>query len=190
MALIDEVAARAPLDRTRVYVTGASNGGMMTCQLGCETRGVFAGLAPVIANIPQPLAAACTPLATINLLSINGDADPFIPFEGGEVCAGMRRVCEKGFVLSTAESVRRFAAANGCAAWPRVTALPPVVDDGTSVEHWVYPRCASGAEVQLYIVRGGGHAWPPRQPRVAAGGAASGNLDATRIIVDFFFPQE
>ncbi len=189
VALIDEVAARAPLDRRRVHATGASNGGMMAYRLGCETRGVFAGLAPVIANVPRPIAATCAPQAPINLLSINGDADPFIPFEGGEVCANVRGGCEKGFVLSTAESVGRFAGANGCAARPQVTALPPVVDDGTSVEHHVYPGCAGGAKVELYVVRGGGHAWPPRRPRVAAGGVASGNLDATRVIVDFFFPQ-
>ncbi len=28
----------------------------------------------------------------------NGDADPFIPFGGGEVCADVRRGCEPGFV--------------------------------------------------------------------------------------------
>ncbi len=53
----------------------------------------------------------------------------------------------------------------------------------------LYPRCAGGAEVQLYVVKGGGHTWPPHRPQVTAGGAATGDLDATRVIVDSFFPQ-
>jgi polyhydroxybutyrate depolymerase len=63
-----------------------------------------------------------------------------------------------------------------------------VVNDGTSVERRDYPRCTGGAAVQLYVIKGGGHTWPPRSPQVVAGGQATGNLDATRVIVDFFLP--
>jgi polyhydroxybutyrate depolymerase len=84
-AMIDDIAGQVPLDRSRVYVTGASNGGMMTYRLGCETSGVFAGLAPVIGNIPEPIFGACHPSSPLNFMAINGDNDPFIPFGGGEV---------------------------------------------------------------------------------------------------------
>ena len=42
-----EIAVKVPLDKSRIFVTGASNGGMMTCRLGCDAGGVFAGIAPV-----------------------------------------------------------------------------------------------------------------------------------------------
>lgn len=185
--LIDTIDANTSVDRRRVYVTGASNGGMMTYRLGCETQGIFAGFAPVIANLPEPIAASCTPQAPLNLLAINGDADPFIPFAGGEVCEKVRIGCEKGFVLSAADSLQRFAQANGCSLIAQVEAWPILVDDGTSIERQNYANCTNGAQVQLYVMKGGGHVWAPRTSQIASGGKTTGNLDATRLIVEFFF---
>lgn len=186
--MVDAIATHGRLDRTQVYVTGASNGGMMAYRLGCETSGVFTGIAPVIANIPAPIAESCAPQVPLSVLSINGDADPFIPFNGGQVCADVRYGCEKGFVIATDASLERFALASGCADRTQVTTLPPTVGDGTSVELHRYPGCVGGAQVQLYVVRGGGHVWPPRSPQTPSAGTASANLDATRTITDFFLP--
>lgn len=188
-SLIDEIAAQAPLDRTQVFVTGASNGGMMTYRLGCETTGIFAGIAPVIGNIPEPIFDSCTPQAPLNFIAINGDADPFVPFDGGEVCAETpSRLCEGGWMRSQNESVTKFAEANGCESSPQIVAMPVLVEDGTSVETQVYANCNSDVQVKAYVVRNGGHTWAPRESQVAAGGQATGNLDATSVIVDFFLP--
>lgn len=66
--------------------------------------------------------------------------------------------------------------------------IPYVVDDGTSIEEQTYANCASGAQVKAYIIHNGGHAWSPRESQLEAGGQATGNLDATQVIVDFFLP--
>jgi polyhydroxybutyrate depolymerase len=68
-----------PNHTSRVYVTGASNGGAMTYRLGCETSGVIAGIAPVIANSPKPIFDAGIHQESLAFLSINGSDDPFIP---------------------------------------------------------------------------------------------------------------
>lgn len=188
LEMIAEIGRRAPLDANRVYVTGASNGGMMTYRLGCETEGVFAGIAPVIANIPEPIFAACHPSAPVNFLAVNGSADPLIPLQGGEVCVDIPFGCAGGRVVSQAESVGAFAAANGCDPAPQSVTLPVEVDDGTFVEQQTYVHCAGGARVLAYIVHNGGHTWPPRPGQLPAAGAQSRNLDATRLIVEFFFP--
>jgi polyhydroxybutyrate depolymerase len=188
LAMIDDIANIVSLDKSRVYVTGASNGGMMTYRLGCETAGVLAGIAPVIGNIPIPIAASCSPSVPLDFLAVNGDADPFVPFTGGEVCQDVERGCEGGFVLSVADSIAVFAAANGCSPDPELDSLPSEVDDGTSIERWNYPDCLGNVQVQGYIVRNGGHTWPPRSGQLPASGQETGNLDATEIIVDFFFP--
>lgn len=186
-AMVDEIAGQVPLDRARVYATGASNGGMMTYRLGCQTSGIFAGLAPDIGNIPEPIFGTCSPQSPLNFLAINGDKDPFIPFDGGEVCPNVPKLfCEKGMVKSQAESVGKFAAANGCDANPQTETLPVKVQDGTSVDLQTYGNCSSGAQVKAYIVHNGGHTWPPRESQVESGGKATGNLDATQVIVDFF----
>jgi polyhydroxybutyrate depolymerase len=186
-AMIEDIGAQVPLDRARVYVTGASNGGMMTYRLGCETRGLFAGIAPDIGNIPEPIFSTCAPSAPLDLLAINGDKDPFVPFDGGEVCPNVPKLfCEKGMVKSQAESVGKFAAANGCDAAAKTETLPVKVQDGTSIELQTYGNCTNGARVEAYVVRNGGHTWPPRESQVESGGKATGNLDATQEIVDFF----
>lgn len=188
-AMIDDIAARVPLDKKRVYLTGASNGGMMAYRLGCETSGVFAGIAPVIGNIPEPIYPNCNPTAPIDFLSINGGADPFIPLDGGTVCENVRFGCEGGVVVSRTESVNKFAAADDCSLEPTAETLPTLVDDGTWVEKLTYTDCQNGIRVVSYIVQNGGHAWPPRRPQVRSAGAQTGNLDATQVIVDFFLPK-
>ncbi|MBM3151140.1 MAG: hypothetical protein FJZ96_02870 [Chloroflexi bacterium] len=186
--MIAEIERTVALDAVRVYVTGASNGGMMTYRLGCQTSGVFAGIAPVIANIPEPIFNACTPQAALAFVAINGSADPFIPLEGGEVCENVRFGCEGGWVISQAQSVRKFVESNACQTDPLVTLLPVLEQDGTSVEQQTFPNCQHGVQVMAYIVQGGGHTWPPLPSQIQASGPRTKNLDATRIIVDFFFP--
>ena len=188
-AMIEDIAAKVPLDKNRVYLTGASNGGMMAYRFGCETTGVFAGIAPVIGNIPEPIFSTCNPTAPIDFLSINGGSDPIIPLDGGTVCQNVRFGCEGGSVVSREESVNRFAAADGCSLQPSPETLPPTVNDGTWVEKLTYAGCQNGTSVVSYIVQQGGHAWPPRKPQVRSGGAQTGNLDATKVIVDFFLPN-
>lgn len=187
--MVDDIAARVPIDRARVYVTGASNGGMMAFRLGCETPGIFAGIAPVIGNLPMSIAETCTPRAPLEILTINGDADPFIPLQGGEVCANVRLGCEGGQVLSTRASLDKFAEANECMRVPETQVLPVQVDDGTSIETLTFSACKSGARVISYIVHGGGHTWSPRMPQIPSAGKTSMNLDATQVIVDFFIQR-
>jgi polyhydroxybutyrate depolymerase len=188
-AMIEDIAAKVPLDKNRVYLTGAANGGMMAYRLGCETSGVFAGIAPVIGNIPEPIYSSCNPTAPIDFLSINGGADPIIPLDGGTVCENVRFGCEGGVIVSRAESVNKFAAADGCSLDPSIETLPALVNDGTWVEKLTYTGCQSGTRAISYIVQNGGHAWPPRRPQVRSGGAQTGNLDASEVIVNFFLPK-
>lgn len=185
--MVSEIGSLVAVDRSQVFVTGASNGGIMSYRLGCETSGVFTGIAPVIANIAEPIYGTCQPQPAIKFLAINGDADTFIPFEGGEVCSDVSRLfCEGGFVRSFSESVGRFAVANGCAASPQITILPMVIEDGTFVEEQRYTNCASGASVSGYIIHNGGHTWPPLKGQLDGSGQPTGNLDATELIVKFF----
>lgn len=189
-ALIDDVARRFPIDPRRVFVTGTSNGGMMTYRLGCELPGRIRAIAPEIGAMPTPIAGTCRPAPGLSVLAINGSLDPFVPLAGGTVCVGVPcRYCEGGEVLSPAASLARFAAANGCAARPVTRTRPPAVDDGTQVEERRYPGCRAGTEVRGLVVQGMGHVWPPRQGQLPSAGPGSGNLDATAEITAFFLAQ-
>lgn len=186
--LVSSVGKKLPIDTRRVYAAGASNGGMMTYRLGCEASDMFAAIGPDIANMPVPLAATCRPSA-IAVVAINGLADPLIPYNGGNCCGKKGGLLggEGGEVLSTVETLKIFASANGCASTYATVAVPVLTSDGTSVEKRTYNNCPSGKEIISYVVAGMGHNWPPmpaQAPRIS--GPTSQNINATDVFWDFF----
>ncbi len=145
-------------DPKRIYVTGPSNGGMMTLRLVCEAADIFAAAAPIIANLPVDLARNCRPARPIPILIINGTADPLIPYQGGAV--GYRGL---GRVISTDETVASLRRINGCSDAGHIERLPDLdPSDGSTVTIVSWTTCSSGAPVVLYRVNGGGHRIPHR----------------------------
>ncbi len=194
LEMIEHINSKKPIDRQRIYVTGASNGGIMTYRLGCEASGTFAAIAPVIGNIADNQNSSnssyyynCYPESPVSLLAINGDADPFIPFNGGEVCKGIsKNFCEGGYVVSVEKSLQKFIKVNGCSGQYVSEFLPEIKNDGTKVEKRVYD-CRDNIEIISYIIHNGGHTWPPNTPQLGdKSGITSQNIDATKVIVEFF----
>lgn len=179
-ALIDEVARDHAIDRSRVYVTGASNGGMMTYRIGCELADRIAGIAPVIGNLPATI--NCAPRAPLSVLAINGTDDPLVPYEGGTVARG------RGTVLSATLSTTAFARADHCGqAEPTID--EPDVDphDGSRTRRTRFV-CPAPIEVELITLDGAGHTWPggPQYlPRILIGGT-SRDFDGAERIWEFF----
>ncbi|MFZ5439630.1 MAG: alpha/beta hydrolase family esterase [Myxococcota bacterium] len=149
--LIDEFVRRGA-DPSRVFVMGMSNGGFMALTLACRAGDRLAGLVSVTGALSRPLAEACPWPRRVPVVFFLGTEDPLVPFEGGAMKQG------RGEVLSAEDGARFFAAKNGCATSPELSALPDLADDGTRVELQRFAGCA--APVGLYVVRGGGHAWP------------------------------
>ena len=118
-ALVDRIASMTPIDRARVYVTGASNGGMMSYRLACDRPDRFAAVAAVIANVPTRL--VCAPGHTVPVLVMNGTDDPMMPYEGGHVHFGSEQL---GEVLSTDQTVAKWVQMNGCSSTPSTESLP------------------------------------------------------------------
>jgi len=186
-AMIDDIAQRITLDKARIYVTGASNGGMMAYRLALEAHDLFAAVAPVIANIPVPFYNNYTLSSGISILTISGTDDPLMPFNGGESCTTIRSpLCDHGQRASHEESIELFAKADGCSLNAATERLAPVVEDGTWIEKQTFNGCNDGYEVISYIVHGGGHTWPPYRGQLRVSGHATDNLDATKQIVEFF----
>lgn len=162
-SLIARIESQIPIDLSRVYITGASNGGMMTFRMLRERTPLFAAAAPVIANMPVELMGACTPRAPIPLLIFNGEEDPLMPWNGGEISPDFpkRKNIYKGVVASTEDTVAYWAEWNACTAAGEKVYLPDAnPGDGTRVWYRVHTGGTSGAEVILYGVEGGGHGWP------------------------------
>ncbi len=179
-SLIDEVAATHSIDRRRVYVTGASNGAMMTYRIGCELADRVAAIAPVIGNLPAAL--PCAPTAPVSVLAINGIDDPLVPYAGGFVA---RR---RGEVLSAALSTLQFAARAKCGGAQPTVEEPDVDPDDGSRTHATTFSCPPPVQVELLSLEGAGHTWPggPQYLPARVIGATSRDFDASERIWEFF----
>ena len=187
-ALIDYLIKKMNIDPKRVYVTGMSNGAIMTYRLACELAEKIAAIAPVAGNIPQNLLSSCSPSRPVSVLAINNTNDPLMPFTGGDVTGpyGMKKL---GKVLSAPESVKFWVNNNKCSINPAITYEPDKdPQDGTRIRKESYLNGKNGTEVILYVIEGGGHTWPGGYQYFGEGviGKTSRDIDANEVIWDFF----
>ena len=183
-ALADKLVAEGRADPHRIFAVGASTGGMLAMRLACEQADVFAGAAAIIANMPAGLGASCKPARAIPFLLINGTADPRVPFAGGPLV----KTDYPGDVLSTDATLAKFAAAAGCAGERSKTLFP---NRNTKNGSRAYLEKFDGCKVPVELVRieGGGHTIPGHWSGADSGAAAgghNGDVDAARLVVDFF----
>lgn len=158
-ALVTAMVNEGIADAKRIYVTGPSNGGMMTLRLLCEAADIFAAAAPIIANFPADIAAGCKPARPVPVLVMNGTADPLVPYAGGGVGIAGRR----GRVISTDETMANLRRVNGCSEPVKSERLPDFdPDDASTVTITSWTNCSSSAPVVLYRIDGGGHRIPHR----------------------------
>ena len=178
--LLDSLRRELPVDSTRIYATGISNGAGLAYRLACDLPGTFAAIAPVAGAPAATLEERCAATRPVSVISFQGTSDPLMPYEGGDVAAG------RGRVLAAQRSAALFAEVSGCPPSPTVTAEPDTVRDGTRVRRSVYSGCTGGHEIVLYTIAGGGHTWPGGPPVGRRVGRVSRDVDATRVMLDFF----
>jgi polyhydroxybutyrate depolymerase len=184
-ALIDALAGQYKVDRSRVYVTGISNGGFMSERLACDLSNKIAAIATVAAPMPVGLAARCAPGRPVPYLLMQGTADPLVPAQGGTVLG------ERGTVLSVSATIQQWVALDGCPSPPATGNEPNTANDGTSVSYQIYSGCRNASAVALYLVEGGGHTWPGgfQYLPVSLVGKTSRDIDAGEVIWTFFQPH-
>jgi len=175
LAAVEDVARRNPVDRSRLYVVGHSNGGALAYRIAAERPEAVAAVAVSSASIGgtpsagEPEWSVRRPSRSVPVLVIHGRADESIPYDGGRASQSRG----KGSTISAARSVDLWVEAGGCDPAPRVAMM-----DGGRVEQRSWSGCGDGAEVVLYSLEGWGHDWPQADP-------LSG-FDAAAIIGKFF----
>jgi polyhydroxybutyrate depolymerase len=184
-ALVDRLVTDHDVDRAHVYVTGVSNGGQMTLRLALQTPEFARAYAAVVASVPAPENLAITPTGKpVSMLFMNGTADPFNPWNGGDVV--LHGVWgNRGRVLSARESVDYFRALDRLDAPPEQTQLPDTDgSDGSSAER---ERWTGARNLTLISVHGGGHGVPhpaTHGPRLL--GNSNRDFHAAEEIWEFF----
>ena len=173
-SLVDTLIAEGKADPRRVYVTGISNGALMSNYLAIALPGRFAAIAAVAGTLLKPTARRAATGRAMPVLYIHGTADPIVSYDGK-------------VVISAEDLVAFWVRRDGCSTEPSVEALPVKTDDGTSVERRVYKGGKDGSEVVFYKVTGGGHTWPGGRfmPEKLLGKTCH-DLDASRAMWEFF----
>jgi polyhydroxybutyrate depolymerase len=155
-ALLGRIGTEHDIDPRRIYVTGVSNGGMMTYRLLIEMPERFAAGAAFVAHLPRETDRLRPPARPVPLMMWSGTSDPVMKFDGGEITGG------RGDMRSARDTVAWWLAANRADAnGVRVELLPDAdPDDGCRIEKSSYPALPGGAPVTFYRAEGGGHGMP------------------------------
>ena len=174
VAFIESVVSRVErsveIDPARVFVTGMSNGGMMSYRLACDTD-VFAAVAPVAGT----LLGECDDPAPTSLLHIHGLADDSVHFDGSP---GNGAVEIDGEPVD--DLVDYWRTVDGCSEPVSIVDSPVTTSSA---------ECGART-VSLITIDGAGHQWPGStrsraQERLGADEPSSA-IDATAVIWEFF----
>ena len=185
-------SSHAIIDPRRIYVVGASNGGLMALRFACERPDVFAAAAVVSATMPEALPHHCR-AKPIPIQFIIGTEDPIIPWDGGDIMEGNK----VDPMLSGLDTVAWWLKHNHCKE-PGITDEMPHLDedDETTVTRISYKECADSGRVEFYRINGGGHGWPQfgkerraAMPKVSSLGKANGDINPAEVIWAFFKRQ-
>jgi polyhydroxybutyrate depolymerase len=140
-SMVGQISDAVGIDRSRVYATGISNGGMMSYTLACNS-GLFAAVGPDSATQLDP----CSSPHPTSVMHIHGTADRLIRYNGGPG-DGLSRVDGP-----PVPDVNQFWRNVDHCGDPAVTTDGPVTTSTTT--------CADNRSVVLITVDGGGHEWP------------------------------
>lgn len=174
-ALIDQVQRDHRIDPNRIYVTGMSNGGMMSHRVGIGHADRIAAIAPVVGGL---FGDESTPRTPVSAIIINGVRDESVPYNGGPSGGIGARAWDGTAVRPAVEQGTFWASAGRCNAAPRES-------DGGGFTLWQYD-CPSPVGVARYAMKDGGHAWPGGRKGSRRGDDPGNALEATDVIWDFF----
>lgn len=138
--VIEQLEARFSINRSRVFLAGASAGSWVEYRLACDLADQVSAIASVAGTMR--LADDCRPFRPVSILEIHGTHDNAHPWGGG----GAHQASPVDQVM------QRWVTLDGCAATPAVTT-------SGITETSVWKPCQGGAVVRLDKVIGGHHTW-------------------------------
>jgi poly(3-hydroxybutyrate) depolymerase len=164
-SIIDEVRSKG--GSGNVYVYGNSNGAALAHRLASNggtqlpIKGIIVSVTQLLSspersgpgflNYNQPRSG--TP--PVSILSIMGDADPLIPYNGGSssVFGG-----DEAFqLMPTMDSMASWASHNGCTGVYQTSQHSSNMGDGLATKYDYTDGCPAGIFVEHYAIHGGQH---------------------------------
>ncbi|MBN8814367.1 MAG: prolyl oligopeptidase family serine peptidase [Sphingomonas sp.] len=149
-ALIDELVRSGVADPKRVYVTGMSNGGMLTHKVAIALSGKIAAAAVVSGAMFGDEGA---PAGPVPIMIMHGAKDQVVPYAGGPSPIGFVASAQSRDFQAVEKTVAYWVKADGCTAAPKASPTGEV-----QTQDWA--SCSAGSEVLFYRLASATHTWP------------------------------
>ncbi|MFN6130427.1 MAG: alpha/beta hydrolase-fold protein [Planctomycetota bacterium] len=153
--LIDKLIQEHDADATRIYLTGGSNGGMMTFVYALARPERLAAVAPVVASM---FTFDKKPAVPLPILIINGAKDEEVPLEGG---------MSRNPLVSRAQEAPFKPLKDVVQFWVEVNRSQKTgqVENTGTVTTTTYVRTSDGAATEFVVDSAGAHGWPGSRAR-------------------------
>lgn len=151
-ALIDRLVAEGIADPARIYVTGMSNGGMLTHKVAIAFPGKIAGAAVIAGAMfgDEPL-----PSGPVPMMIMHGERDQVVGFAGGTSPMELVARSQDRPFLPVRSTVDFWVKADACRS-VRTQGKPG--QDEVVIE--THDQCRNGSEVVFYRLKSATHTWP------------------------------
>jgi len=169
--LIDRLIADHGADPARIFMTGGSNGGMMTFVYAVKRPERLAAVAPVVASM---FSFDAVPKVPLPILIINGAKDEEVPLAGGMSENPLVRNAQAAPFKPVSEVVDFWVKANTSKREPTTQV------DGT-VTTASYAAGPNGAATEFVLDAAGGHGWPGTPSRRGGNAPISSFRGADRV---------
>ena len=158
--MIERLVDEGLVDPERVYLTGFSDGAIMSYKLPCTAEAPFAAAAPAAGTMYQKHRDTCAATVPIPLLAIAGTNDRSVPYDGWLFPTGRE--------ISIPETMEHFRLLHACTGQKTDLLYDRDAEDNSRVREVVWTGCGTPNAVKLLRVEGGGHNWPSLEPIPAA----------------------
>jgi poly(3-hydroxybutyrate) depolymerase len=173
--LIDKLIREHDADPARIYMTGGSNGGMMTFVYAVARSERLAAVAPVVASM---FTFDKKPSAPLPILIINGAKDEEVPIEGGMSRNPLVSRAQDAPYKPLKEVVQFWVEANKSQS-------PADISEKGTVTTSVYSAVTGGAVTEFVVDAEGGHGWPGSRSR-RDGNAPIKSFSGAERVWEFF----
>ncbi len=180
-ALINYMTKNYKINSSRIYVTGISDGGVMTYSAGAYLSDIVAAIAPVAGTIGGNYSFIMRnkyyqipiPKNPVSVVAFHGTADSLAPYYGGG----------RYNDASVSQSISFWVEHTGCDPIPTIN-----ISESGKINQTTYTNGINGTEVTLYTTVGGEHWWPgnPLQQGPSRMIDTIQEISATDIIWEFF----
>lgn len=153
--VVDKFVRSGLIDKNRIYLSGISDGGILSYRLLCELNLPFAATVNVVGTTSEKQITNCNPSTPIPIMVIAGTNDRILPYDGG--------LFPEGRDVSIPEIMEHWRLSHGCKKQKYELLEDRYPDDDSRVLAVTWTKCDRENAVKLLRVEGGGHAVPRYQ---------------------------